>query len=252
MNKTKLAAFIACCVTAALAQLPMPNSAGATAGHHIFVVKDLEAANAFWHAMGAGDGELPPILKMIKFPGALFYIRQDTKGTNTGGTEGSSVEYLGFKVKDLKATLANLDKIGYKPMAGAKATEAFVLGPDAIKVKLTEDKNLATAVTADEVHIVAPKGSADFYAKYFGGPDIPGARLTFTESPAAKATTKGRALNTVGFEVTDIKAVYDKLKADGLVSGNIATNEKAGLSVFTFTAPDGTFLEISQGLNKVR
>jgi hypothetical protein len=245
--------LIAMAVGAALAQLPTPKSAGATAGHHIFVVKDLEKANEFWHAMGAGDGELPPILKMIKFPGALFYIRQDTKGTNTGGgTEGSSVEFLGFKVKDLKMTLANLDKIGYKPLPGAKATEAFVMAPDAIKVKLTEEKALATAVTADEVHIIGPKGSSDFYAKYFGGPNIPGARLTFSEVPVAKATTKGRSLNTIGFEVTDLKATYDKLKEAGLVSGTIATNEKAGLSVFTFTAPDGTFLEISQGLNKVK
>jgi hypothetical protein len=249
----KLAPLMAIALGAVLAQLPTPNSAGVTAGHHIFVVKDLEAANAFWHAIGAGDGELPPILKMIKFPGALFYIRQDTKGTNKdGGTEGSSVEYLCFKVKDLKTALANLDKIGYKPLPGAKKTEAFVMAPDAIKVKLTEDKKLATVVTADEVHIIGPKGSSDFYAKYFGGPNIPGAHLTFSESAANKATTKGRSLNTIGFEVQDLKATYDKLKEAGLVSGNIATNEKAGLSVFTMTAPDGTFLEISQGLKQVK
>jgi len=245
----KLAALIAIAFGAALAQLPAPNSAGATAGHHIFVVKDVEAANAFWHAMGAGDGELPPILKMIKFPGALFYIRQ---GANNGGTQGTSVEYLGFKVKDLKTTLANLDKVGYRPIPVATPTEAFVMGPDGVKVKLTEDKNLATVVAADEVHIIAPKGSSDFYAKYFGGPNIPGARLTFTDSPAPMVTTKGRSLNTIGFEVQDLKATYDQLKAAGLVSGTIATAKGADLSVFTMTAPDGTYLEISQGLKNVK
>ncbi len=249
----KFLPLLAIALGAALAQLPTPNSAGTTAGHHIFVVKDLEAANAFWHAMGAGDGELPPILKMIKFPGALFYIRQDTKGTNKGGgTDGSSVEYLGFKVKDLKTTLANLDKIGYKPMPGGKKDWVFVMAPDAIKVKLTEDKKLATVVAADEVHIIGPKGSSAFYEKYFGGPNIPGAHLTFSESPAAMATTKGRSLNTIGFEVADLKATYDKLKEAGLVSGNIATAKGADLSVFTMTAPDGTFLEISQGLKNVK
>jgi hypothetical protein len=65
-------------------------------------------------------------------------------------------------------------------------------------------------------------------------------------------TTSGRSLNTIGFEVQDLKATYDKLKEAGLVSGNIATAKGADLSVFTMTAPDGTFLEISQGLKNVK
>lgn len=232
------------------AQLPAPNAAGVTAGHHIFVVKDLDAANKFWHTMGAGDGELGP-LKMVKFPGAFFYIPR--AGNPSGGTEGSSVEYLGFKVKDLKTTLANLDAIGYKPMAGATATQAFIMGPDAVKVKLTEDKALATQVTADEVHMVAPKGAAEWYAKYFGGPNIPGARLTFTESAMPMAGTQGRALDRLGFEVKDLAAIMEKLKDSGAkTNGNVVAAKGFPLSVAILTDPWGTYIELSQGLNAVK
>lgn len=232
------------------AQLPAPNAAGVTAGHHIFTAKDLDATNKFWHALGAGDGELGP-LKLIKFPGALFYIPR--AGNPSGGTEGSTLDYLGFKVKDLKATLANLDAIGYKPMAGATATQAFVMGPDAVKIHITEDKSLATPVTADEIHMVAPKAAADWYAKYFGGPNIPGARLTFSEPTTPVAGTQGRAFGTLGLEVKDLQATYDKLKDSGAqMAGNIANAKGFPLSVFVITDPWGTRIEISQGLNAVK
>jgi hypothetical protein len=247
MAKAFVAALIALPI---FAQLPTPNAAGVTAGHHIFTVKDLDATNKFWHALGAGDGELGP-LKLIKFPGALLYIPR--AGSPTGGTEGSTIDYLGFKVKDLKATLASLDAIGYKPMAGATATQAFVMGPDTVKVKLTEDKGLATQVTADEIHMVVPKAAADWYAKYFGGPNIPGARLTFSEPTSPVVGTQGRAFGTMGLEVKDLQTTYDKLKDSGAqIAGNINTAKGFPLAVFVITDPWGTRIEISQGLNAVK
>lgn len=231
------------------AQLPAPNAAGVAAGHHIFIVKDLDVAMKFWNTLGAGEGQLGT-LKMVKFPGVLFLIRA---GNANGGTEGSSVDYLGFKVKDLKDTLAKLDAVGYKPQPGATAAQAFILGPDTVKVHLTEDKALATQVASDEVHIVAPKGAAEWYAKYFGGPNIPGARLTFTESTAPMAGTQGRALDRLGFEVADLAATVEKLKDSGAkMNGNIVTAKQMPLSVAILTDPWGTYIELSQGLNAVK
>src|SRR5579862_5922566 len=124
--------LIALCLSAipVLAQLPAPNAAGVSAGHDIMSVKDLDAANKFWDALGAQPGQLGT-LKLIKFPGVLYLMR---KGDNKGGTEGSSVEYVGYKVKNLKDTLTKMDAAGFKPMPGATATRAFLLTPDAIKV----------------------------------------------------------------------------------------------------------------------
>ena len=68
----------------ASAQLLAPNTAGASAGHEVFRFRDLDAAVKFWSALGAEPTELGP-LKMTKFPGALFLVRQ---GESNGGMEG--------------------------------------------------------------------------------------------------------------------------------------------------------------------
>src|SRR5678809_615668 len=132
-----------------LAQLPAPNAAGVSAGHDIMIVKDLEGANRFWNALGGQPGELGT-LKLTKLPGVLYLMR---KGDNKGGTEGSSVEYLGYKVKNLKETLAKMEAAGFKPMTGATKNRAFLLTPDAIKVRLVEDRTLATPVAADMIQM---------------------------------------------------------------------------------------------------
>ena len=42
----------------AMAQLPAPNKAGVAAGHDLFRVKDMDAANKFWQLTEYYDGEL--------------------------------------------------------------------------------------------------------------------------------------------------------------------------------------------------
>src|SRR4051812_49250963 len=82
----------------ALAQLPAPNAQGVSAGHDIFSFHDIDAANTFWNTLGGEPAQLGQ-LKMTKFPGVLFLMR---KGDPKGGTEGSTIEYIGFKVKSLR------------------------------------------------------------------------------------------------------------------------------------------------------
>src|SRR5262249_45721687 len=150
----------------AAAQLPPPNDAGVSAGHHIFVVKDLEATNKFWATLGAEPAQLGN-LKLLKFPGVLFLARQ---GNNAGGTEGSTIEYLGFKVKNMKESLSKWQASGIKPMPGGTATEVFLMGPDDIKYRITEDASLATSIASDAVKMSVPNPAAAqaWYAQYFG------------------------------------------------------------------------------------
>ena len=135
-----------------LAQLPAPNAAGVSAGHDIMIVKDLDGANRFWNALGGEPGQLGT-LKLTKLPGVLYLMRM---GDNKGGTEGSSVEYVGYKVKNLKATLAKMGAAGFKPMPGATSTRAFLLTSDAIKVRLIENRALSTPVAADMIQMDVP------------------------------------------------------------------------------------------------
>src|ERR1700748_3504793 len=106
-----------------LAQLPAPNPAGVSAGHDIFSFHDIDAANKFWNTLGGEAAPLGP-LKMTKFPGVLFLMR---KGDPKGGTEGSTIEYIGFKVKNLRDSLAKWEAAGITPLPGQTAEHAFLI-----------------------------------------------------------------------------------------------------------------------------
>jgi Glyoxalase/Bleomycin resistance protein/Dioxygenase superfamily len=245
-----------------LAQLPAPNAAGVSAGHDIMIVKDLDGANRFWNALGAEPAQLGQ-LKLIKLPGVLYLMR---KGDNKGGTEGSSVEYVGYKVKNLKETLAKMDAAGFKPMPGATAKQAFLLTPDEIKVRLTEDRALSTPVASDmiQMDVSNVKEAQAWYQKWFGAKlvkdgketvaDIPGHRILFVEAKGPVAPTKGRAFDRIGLEVRNLQDQCKRLDAAGIKLDGKGYNKAKNmdLAVCLITDPWGTYIEMSQGLAAVK
>jgi catechol 2,3-dioxygenase-like lactoylglutathione lyase family enzyme len=245
-----------------LAQLPAPNAAGVSAGHDIMIVKDLDGANKFWDALGGEPAQLGT-LKLTKLPGVLYLMR---KGDNKGGTEGSSVEYLGYKVKNLKETLAKMDAAGFKPMPGATKTRAFLLTPDAIKVRLSEDRSIATPVASDMIQMDVPdvKEAQAWYEKWFGAKlvkdgketlaDIPGHRILFIEAKGPVEPTKGRAFDRIGLEVKNLADQCKRLEGGGIkLDGKGYNKAKAmDLAVCLITDPFGTYIEMSEGLAAVK
>ena len=260
MNK-RLPLFFALCAIPALAQLPAPNAAGTSAGHDIFSFHDIDAANKFWAALGGAPAELGP-LKMTKFPGVLFLMR---KGDPKGGTEGSTIEYIGFKVKNLRDSLAQWEAAGIKPMPGGTATQAFLMGPDDVKVRITEDRSLSTAIAADEIKMVVPDVAAaqSWYEKWFGAKlvkhgketvgEIPGSNILFAKAAGPVAGTKGRAFDRIGLEVKNVEQVCKDLEASGIkLDGAYRKATAMNLAVCVLTDPWGTYIEISEGLAAVK
>src|SRR6476619_7080027 len=97
-----------------LAQLPPPNTDGVSAGHHIFRAKDVDAANKFWMTLGGEPAALATI-KSMKFPGVLLFIsapRGANPAPSLGGNHGTTVEFITFKVKDLKTSVAKWSEAG--------------------------------------------------------------------------------------------------------------------------------------------
>lgn len=249
------ALLVLCAALPALAQLPAPNAAGVSAGHDIFAFHDIDAANRFWNALGGEPAQLAQ-LKMTKFPGVLFLMRQ---GMPAGGTEGSSIDYIGFKVRSLKDSLAKLEGVGSKPMPGATATRAFVMGPDDVKVRLAEDRSLATPVAADMIDMMVPNVAAAqaWYEKYFGArlvkrgnemlAEIPGGNILFTQAKGPVAGTKGRAFDRIGLEVRNVEETCKALGVD-----RVNRAKQMDLAVCVLTDPWGTYIEVSQGLAAVK
>ena len=241
----------------ALAQLPAPNSLGVSAGHHIFSTRDPDAANMFWSTLGGEPAALGP-LKLIKFPGALFLVR---KGEPKGGTEGSTIDALGFRVRNLKESLQKWEAAGINPAPGGSSKEVYLMGPDGVKVYVSEDKKLATPIACAELRMAVPhpEEAATWYAKYFGATpvkrgketlgDIPGAQILFVQSGADVAGTKGRAFDRIGLEVQNLEETVKRLQDSGAkFDGAIRQAGNMALSVAILTDPWGTYIEISQGL----
>jgi catechol 2,3-dioxygenase-like lactoylglutathione lyase family enzyme len=264
-----------------MAQLPAPNKAGVSAGHDLINAKDLDAANKFWQALGGEPVQFAGRLNLTKFPGVLL-LNLAAGGQGRGkqapapaapaaelaGSEGSSLDFIGFSVKDLKGSLAKWAEAGIKPPAGGSPTQVYLMSPDKIKVRITEDKSLASPIAADTIEMMVPNvaEAQAWYAKYFGAEmvkrggemvaDIPGSNILFEQAKGPVAPTRGRAFDRIGLEVVGLDAMVKKLeepgsgvKLDRPYTGKSAAMN-AGFAVFQ--DPFGTLIEMSEGLSAVK
>lgn len=261
-----------------LAQLPAPNKAGVSAGHDVLRAKDLDAANKFWQALGGEPVQFAGRLNLTKFPGVLLLNIGGAQGqgkgapnpaapaAELGGSEGSSLDFIGFSVKDLKGSLAKWAEAGIKPLPGGSARQVYVMSPDKIKVRITEDKSLAVPVVADTIKMVVPnvKEAQAWYAKYFGAEmvkrrgemvaDIPGSSILFEQAKGPVAPTKGRAFDRIGLEVVGLDAMVKKLEDGGIKLDSPYRGKNAAMNAgfAVFQDPFGTLIEMSEGLSAVK
>jgi len=258
-----------------MAQLPAPNKAGVAAGHDVLRAKDVEAANKFWQALGGQPVQFAGRLNLIKFPGVLLLEigggPAQAKGAppappvDLAGSEGSSLDFIGLSVKDLKGSLAKWAEAGIKPVAGGSAKQVYVMSPDKIKVRVTEDKSLTVPVTADTIKMVVPNvaEAQAWYAKYFGAElvkrggetvaNIPGSSILFEQAKGPVAITKGRAFDRIGLEVVGLEAFSKKLEEAGIKFDSPYRKNDAMQAAFAvFQDPFGTLVELSEGLSAVK
>ncbi|HLY17084.1 MAG TPA: VOC family protein [Bryobacteraceae bacterium] len=254
------AVFLLSLAAGAGAQLPAPNAAGVGMGHLHLNVRDPAAHRAFWTTLGGTPVKLGG-MEVIKFPDVLV-IYQKTEPN--GGTEGSVVGHIGFRVKDLNASLDKWRAAGLQTLPGASSHQAFVIAPDEIRVEMTEDPSMEVPIANHHIHFYT--ASVDetkaWYVKMFGakpgkrGPfeaaDVPGVNLTFSKAAGEVAGTKGRALDHIGFEVKDLEAFCKKLEAAG-VKFDLPYRKipSLGLSIAFLTDPWGTYIELTEGLNRL-
>ena len=249
------------------AQLAPPNDAGVSMGHIHLVVRDLDAYKKFWLAMGGTPGELGQNLS-FKFPGVLIFVR---KGEPPGGTVGSVVNHFGFQVPDTKVALARWNAAGLKTEVGNNPGQGFVWTPDDLsRIEILEDKSLTVPIVGHHVHFyVASTGGTDsiaelkaWYVKVFGAKpgrrgqfeadDIPGQNLTFAKSDTPTVATKGRVLDHIGFEIKDLEGFCKRAEANGIKFDLPYTKRpELGISQAYVTDPYGTYIELTEGLNKL-
>jgi catechol 2,3-dioxygenase-like lactoylglutathione lyase family enzyme len=276
----ELAAIVSLAVAfTARAELSAPNAAGVAMGHLHYVVRDVAANKAFWVALGGRSVLFNGTTEGIVFPDVVVLLRQ---GESTGGTEGSVVNHVAFRVK----SVAEIEKAGFEVEYNEQYPGvASVHTPEGERVELFDDelatnlgftfddgRNDAVAdrhnrkidvpIIAHHVHLnVLPDQVAavkEWYATHFGGVrgkrwrydavDLPGININISAVDAAQAPTRGRMLDHIGFEVENLEAFCKELEAKGIKFDRPYGTLASGFGLAFLTDPWGTYIELTEGL----
>src|SRR5260370_29332186 len=119
-----IVAAVLFCATASPAQLNPPNEMGVTIAHMHLNVHDVEAAKKFFLELGGTAIKSGPF-EGVKYPGAIFLL---TKADPSGGMEGTTVNHIGFLVKDGVALVAKMKAEGAKVVSNGTDPQGRVYG----------------------------------------------------------------------------------------------------------------------------
>jgi catechol 2,3-dioxygenase-like lactoylglutathione lyase family enzyme len=266
----------------ASAQLLAAKDGPIVYGHHHLNVTSVDEHKKFWVNSLGGTAVTIGTNKreIIKFPNALLFMNAMAP---SGPTKGTTVNHIGFSVPDLRTVIAKVKANGFRMVTTDEAPPgikvendiglasggdvsgiAYALGPDGVKVELVEIKKQTVPIMSHHIHFFGPqKEMHDWYMKIFGakdrpgltgsfiGADLPGIGLNFTAATDAVAT-RGRAIDHIGFEVKNLEAFTKKLTAQGIKLDRPYTKAEAlGISIAFITDPWGTYIELTEGLDKV-
>jgi catechol 2,3-dioxygenase-like lactoylglutathione lyase family enzyme len=266
-----------------VAQTAPPNAAGISMGHVHLVVPDPPAMQKVWVDVMGGTPLTSGPLTMVKLRNAFIIITSGANAAGREGTNGSVVNHVGFSVKSYAATKAKAETAGLAVRELTPGQQAFVTFPNNVTVEVQEDTAIQGESEFSHFHLSVPDANAarEWYIKTFGGEEgqrrkgvkgakIPGGFVDFLAAggpggrggqakggdgaaatpPPPPAPSMGRVLDHIGFEVKDLKAFTDHLAADGVKLDRPYTDATAriGLKIAFITDPNGTYIELTEGL----
>jgi len=267
-------------VPAASAQLLAAKDGPVVYGHHHLNVTSIDEHKKFWSTLGGKAvkvGTSPN--EIVMFPNVLVFLRQQVP---TGGTKGTTVNHIAFAVTSVRRAVDTAKAAGYRIATREEAGvydevtddiafnkeqqsySAFVMGPDDIKVQLFEVRTIPAPIALHHVHFAGPAAEMKaWYVKVFGAKpgsrgmfeaaDLPGVNLSFSPAPAPVVGTRGRVIDHIGFEVRDLESFCRKLEGMGITLERPYTKVPApNIAIAFIQDPWGTYIELTEGLDKVR
>ena len=275
-----LALFLLLPTAHASAQLIAAKDGPIVYGHHHLNVSNAEASRKFFvDALGGVPTKLGTI-DMIKFPNAMVMLAVRPP---SGGSKGTTVDHFAFSVPNLRQVVDRIKAAGFPIVTAAEAPSniqvkdeigvvtggpvsgiAYAMAPDDMKIELIEMKAQAQPIMSHHVHFTGPqKEMQAWYMEMFGAAagtsanaafisaTLPGLTMNFTPAQGTVAT-RGRAIDHIGFEVKNLEAFVKQLEAKG-IKPNMAYRSvpQAGLAIAFITDPWGTYIELTEGLDKV-
>ena len=232
-------------------------------GHVHLMVADPDSQKKLWvNVLGAEVTHMGS-LEMLKLPG-IFIVVGKARTPPSEGTEGSTVNHVGFLVKSYADMKAKLLAAGLT-LASDNAADQTAHGElsDKVKVEFTEDATLKAPVAMHHIHISTPdpekaarmvredvrregreRGETSWPPRFPAARWISGRRSRPKLPPRAgrSITSVSRSKHLAGF--------CKKLQADG-VTFDMAYREMpqlGGLKIAFIVDPEGTRIELTEGL----
>jgi len=283
MRTLLVSALLVLAASKASAQLTAAKEGPIVYGHHHLNTTNMAAHKKFF--VDTLGGKLATIgtnnTEIVEFPNVLIFFRATQ--APTGGTRGTTVNHIGFSVPNLRQIVDKVKANGFQMITKTEATPdrvvkddiagpaqpggasiAFAQGPDDLKVEFVEATQQTIPITLHHVHFFNPKNTEmqAWYAKTFGATPrsggafpqaiLPGVALNFSPSADPVVGTQGRALDHIGFEVKNLEAFCKKLEADGIkLTVPYRQVPALGIAIAFFTDPWGTYIELTEGLDRV-
>ena len=273
MKTSSFAALVVGVIAAGLftsveAQLFPPGDAVMTMGHVLLNVSDPAAHREFWTSQFDAKPVKVGKLEGITIPGVIVLFRVQSR---TGPSEGTTINHMGLKLNKLADYTARFDKGGFKydrPRIGREDTpQTYVTGPDTFRMELVEDSRLPAPVVSHHLHywLERPADVKKWYVQklmlkptmrgpYDSG-DVPGMNLTMAPLGSQKVPgvpTKGRLMDSIGFDVVNLQAYVEKIKANGVTFDvPYGRDSELGLMSATLTDPWGVTIRLTEGLNTI-
>jgi len=238
-----------------------PTDPRVTNSHIHLFTKNPDAQRHFWvDIMGATANQMGPDRNGYVLPKVLVIV---DKGSPTAGTEGSIVNHVGFRVRDMKDILAKVEAQHFTIQVvnpnKDNPTQAFFLGPDDIRIELLAGPNITTVSENHQVHFFTPDVDAmqKWYVTNFGAGaqgfgkaklgNLNGVTLIFSPTDTPVTGTKGRALDHIGFEIKGLEDFCKTLEANGVkLDTPYRKVPQLGFGVAFLTDPWGTRIELTE------
>ena len=279
-----LVLFVVVPAATASAQLIAAKDGPIVYGHHHLNVTSVDEHKKFWvDALGGVATKIGTNnVEIVKFPNALLFMRVQKP---TAGTKGSTVDHIAFSVKNLRQVVDRMQAGGFRIVTSTEAPPnvtvkddigvvdaggvtgiAYAMAPDDVKVEILEMKAQSAPVQSHHIHFFgAQKEMHAWYMQTFGATSVPsgnpaafisaglpGLTMNFAPSASPVAGTQGRATDHIGFEVKNLEAFTRKLESQGIkLTSPYRQVPALGISIAFITDPWGTYIELTEGLDKV-
>ena len=266
----------------AAAQLLAAKDGPIVYGHHHLNVTSVDEHKKFWlTALGGAEGKFGTT-DIVKFPNALVFLAARKP---SGGSKGTTVDHLAFSVQNLRQVVDRLKAGGFRIVTSTEAPPnvkvvndigivegtgpvsgiAYAMAPDDVKVELIEMKAQAAPIASHHLHFAGPqKEMHAWYMQTFGAAaatsanpaafisaSLPGLTMNFNAATGT-AATRGRSIDHIGFEVKNLEAFVKGLEAKGIkLDVPYRAVPERGIAIAFITDPWGTYIELTEGLDKI-